>query len=106
MTGQIIVSYVVENLSDHKTMTLQQLLEFDSVKKAIIKEMGGKRNSVFDSSNIAGQVTLSNRSEVFTLEINKDDFADALTFAEDDAKNNKRLSGDKVVTLIDLQTKE
>lgn len=106
MIGKIIVSYVVEKLDDFNEMDISDLLKVDSIKKLIIKEMGAKRTASLDVGKVSGKVIVSNRSEVYTMELDKNDFADALSFAEDDAKNKKRLGGQKVVTLIDLKTKD
>jgi len=106
MTGLLELTYVIEDPDGKQNEDLSSLLKLDLVQKAIIKSLKGKRNTSLFFEDVSGSVTLSSRSEKFFLTINKNDYADALSLIEDDAVANKRLSKNKVVTLIDIQTKD
>lgn len=106
MTGIIEVSYIVEDLSTKKEIPACDIISSELVQKAIIKELGGKRNSKLFLDDVSGKILMSSRSESVTFEIEKNDYADALTLAEEDAKSKKMISGNKVVTIINLKTKD
>lgn len=106
MDGKILVTYVVICNSDsEKTITASELLADEKISKAIKTAFcGGSRN--VELHGICEEVfKIKTARTEYTFEIEKDDYADALTLAEDDAKRNKRLKkGCDRVMLVDFKT--
>ena len=106
MDGTIMVTYRVLCDTDLNTqISLKELLENEKVLKVIRSEYAkGVRNATFSSSQGA-MLKIETIREVQSIEVSKDDFADLLTLAEDDAKNKKLLKKDcERVELIDIKT--
>jgi len=118
------VSYKVLCDSDiSKELLLEELLSNEKVLKTIKSEFAkGYRNievvqSKSDGSNSNGNhesngsntvsTTLSIQSikKIYSFIVNKDDYADLLTFAEEDAKEKKLLKKEcQRVELVDIET--
>jgi hypothetical protein len=107
MEGQITVTYTVICDNDiHIEVPLSELLANEKVQSLIKREFTkGARGVVMDSSKASGTVIIEKEKKEYQLTIQKDDFADALTLAEEDAKKRKILkNGCNMVELIDLTT--
>jgi hypothetical protein len=107
MKGNITVTYAIicENDVDME-LTLDELFANEKVQNLIKREFTkGARNIVLDHSNASGSISLAKEKKLYSLVIGKDDFADALTLAEEDARSKKLLKGGcNRVELIDLET--
>lgn len=106
MDGKIMISYRILCETDLNTqISLKELLENEKVLKVIKSEYAkGAKNTTFSSSEGA-MLKIETIREIHTLEVSKDDFADLLTLAEDDAKNKKLLKKEcERVELVDIQT--
>ena len=109
MEGQITVTYVVLCDDDvNIDLDLQTMLANEKVQKLLKSEFAkGARNLVIDGSAASGTVQISKEKKLHTVTIEKDDFADALSLAEEDARSKKLLKGKCTrIELIDLSTNE
>jgi hypothetical protein len=102
----IKVSYTVMCRNDVAIeVTLSELLANEKVAKAIKSEFAkGLRNLTLSASGDAS-VSIKTDKEVFEFTVNKNDFADLLELAEEDARKHKRLKKEcDGVELVDIQT--
>lgn len=107
MDGQITVTYVILCEDDVDIdIDLQTILGNEKVQKLLKSEFAkGARNLVIDTTGASGSVNLSREKPLHTVVIEKDDYADALSLAEEDARAKKLFKGkcDRV-ELVDLCT--
>ena len=102
----IKVSYTVMCKNDvSKEIGLSEILANEKVMKAIKSEFAtGLRNLVLSQKEDT-QVTIKTQKEVFELTVSKNDFADLLEFAEEDARKHKRIKKEcDGVELVDIIT--
>jgi len=102
----IRVSYTVMCSSDvHQEITLAELLENEKVAKMIKSEFAkGLRNIALNSSNEA-IIDIKTEKTVYEFTVQKDDFADILELAEEDARKHKRIKKEcEGVELVDIVT--
>lgn len=107
MEGKIIVTYKVLCKSDlNKNISLEQLLSNEKVQKIIKSEFAkGLRNIELSSLSENASLRVGTIKELHTFEVTKNDFADILALAEDDAATKKLLKKDcDRVELIDIKT--
>ena len=108
MDGMIKVNYTTLCESDvSKEVGVEELLKNEKVLKVIKSEFAkGLRNIVL-SARENGIITLKTEKEQFEFVASKNDFADLLELAEEDARKHKRLKkGCDGVELIDIVTIE
>ena len=106
MEGHITITYTVICDNDiYLEIPIQDLLSNEKVQTLIKREFAqGARGITMDYGKVSGNIVIEKEKNLYQLTIPKDDFADALTLAEEDAKKNKRLkSGCSMVELIDQQ---
>ena len=106
MEGMIKVSYTVMCKNDvSKEIGLSEILANEKVMKAIKSEFAtGLRNLVLSQKEDT-QVRIKTQKEVFELSVSKNDFADLLEFAEEDARKHKRIKKEcDGVELVDIIT--
>jgi len=106
--GMIKVSYTVMCRNDvSKKITLEALLSNEKVEKVIKSEFAkGLRNLVL-SSKEETEIFLKTQKEVFEFTVSKNDFADILELAEEDARKHKRIKKEcDGVELVDIITLE
>lgn len=102
----IKVSYTVMCKNDiSKTLNLADILANEKVEKAIKSEFAkGLRNLVL-SHKEESEVFLKTQKEVFEMTVSKNDFADLLELAEEDARKHKRIKKEcDGVELVDILT--
>ena len=102
----IKVSYTVMCKNDvSKEIGLSEILANEKVMKAIKSEFAtGLRNLVLSQKEDT-QVTIKTQKEVFEFTASKNDFADLLELAEEDARKHKRLKKEcDGVELVDIIT--
>ncbi len=107
MEGKITVTYAVVCDDDISiNVAIEEILANEKVSALIKREFAkGARNVVLDQASATGALFLSKEKTLHTVIIEKDDFADALTFAEEDARKRKLLKGKCTrIELLDLQT--
>ena len=102
----IKVSYTVMCKNDvNKELNLADILANEKVVKAIKSEFAkGLRNLVLSHKEEA-EVFLKTEKEVFEMTVSKNDFADLLELAEEDARKHKRIKKEcDGVELVDILT--
>lgn len=108
MEGMMKVTYTVLCESDvNREIGLEEILGNEKVLKSIKSEFAkGLRNIVLSARENAA-ITIKTEKEYFDFTASKNDFADLLELAEEDARKNKRLKkGCDGVELIDIITIE
>ncbi len=104
--GMIKVSYTVMCKNDvSKELSLADIFANEKVEKAIKSEFAkGLRNLVLSHKEEA-EVFLKTQKEVFEMTVSKNDFADLLELAEEDARKHKRIKKEcDGVELVDILT--
>ena len=102
----IKVSYTVMCKNDvSKELSLAEIFANEKVEKAIKSEFAkGLRNLVLSHKEEA-EVFLKTEKEVFEVTVSKNDFADLLELAEEDARKHKRIKKEcDGVELVDILT--
>lgn len=106
MDGTIKVLYTVMCKNDvSKEISLHEILGNEKVMKAIKSEFAtGLRNLALSAKEDA-QINIRTQKEVFEFNASKNDFADLLELAEEDARKNKRFKKEcDGVELVDIIT--
>ncbi len=106
MDGMIKVMYTVMCKNDiSKEISLSDLLKNEKVMKAIKSEFASGLRNLALSSKGESSIEIKTDKEVFELEASKNDFADLLELAEEDARKHKRLRKEcDGVELVDIIT--
>ncbi|WP_415395977.1 hypothetical protein [Sulfurimonas sp. CS5] len=107
MNGNIVVTYKILCESDLNTkVKLQELLLNEKISKAIKSEFAkGLRNIELVTQSEDASLIVETAKELYTLEVSKDDFADILVLAEEDAIAKKLFKKDcSRVELVDIET--
>jgi hypothetical protein len=107
MNGTIMVTYKILCKADlNREINLQELLANEKVFKLIKSEFAkGYRNIEISTLDIEAKVKIETVKEFHSFEVDKNDFADILVLAEEDASAKKLIKKDcDRVELIDIQT--
>lgn len=106
MEGMIKVSYSVMCDNDiTQDITLADILNNEKIEKTIKSEFAKGLRNIVISSNSDTTITLKTQREIYEFEVTKDDFADILVLAEEDARKHKRLKKEcEGIELIDIVT--
>ncbi|EDZ61992.1 hypothetical protein SMGD1_0089 [Sulfurimonas gotlandica GD1] len=107
MNGNIVITYKILCESDlNASVLLSELLLNDKVSKAIKSEFAkGLRNIELLTDAKDAQLRVETTKELYTFEVSKDDFADILVLAEEDATTKKLFKKDcERVELVDIET--
>jgi len=107
MNGTIMVTYKLLCKTDfNKELSLQELLSNEKVAKIIRSEFAkGHRNLEFMANEESSSFSIETVKELHKFEVTKDDFADILVLAEEDAANKKLIKKDcERVELVNLET--
>ena len=107
MDGKIMVTYkIVCNNDFNLELTLEKLLSNEKISKAIKNEFAkGVRNLDIISKNSSCKINIETIKELYEFEVNKDDFADILTLAEENAQERKLIKKDcSHIELVDIKT--
>lgn len=86
-------------------INLAELFANEKIEKAIKSEFAkGLRNLMISYAD-EGEIFLKTQKEVYELTVSKNDFADLLELAEEDARKHKRIKKEcEGVELIDIIT--
>jgi len=106
MDGEIMVTYKILSKTDFNLdITLEKLLENEKVAKIIKSEFAkGIRNIGFSYKNSDCKIKIETQKELHQFEARKDDFADLLSLAEEDATTKKLYKKESVgVELVDIE---
>jgi hypothetical protein len=107
MNGNIMVTYKILCKADlNKEIRLQELLKSEKIIKLIKSEFAkGYRNIDILSGDVQATIKIETIKELHSFEVAKDDFADILVLAEEDASTKKLFKKDcERVELIDIET--
>jgi len=107
MDGLIMVTYkILCNADLNKEINIQELLSNEKVVKVIKSEFAkGFRNINLLPKDSTNSLKIETIKELHTFEVDKNDFADILVLAEEDAAAKKLIKKDcDRVELIDIQT--
>ena len=107
MEGKILIKYKILCKTDFNLeVSLEQLLANEKVARAIKSEFAkGIRNINITSKNSDDNIKIETQKEIFQFEARKDDFADLVTLAEEDATARKIFKKDCIgVELVDIET--
>ena len=107
MDGTIMVTYKILCKTDFNfEITFEELLSNEKVAKVIKSEFAkGIRNTDFSFRNQECKLKIETQKELYQFEARKDDFADLVSLAEDDANTRKLLKKDSIgVELVDIET--
>ena len=107
MDGKMIITYKIACKNDFNLeLTLEKLLQNEKILKAIKNEYAkGIRNVDLFTKNLNSKIKIETTKELYELEVNKDDFADLITLAEEDANARKLIKKDcSHIELIDIKT--
>ena len=106
MDGKIMVTYKILCKTDFNLeITLEQILSNEKVAKTIKNEFAkGIRNIDFSFKNIDSLLKIETIKDLYKFEALKDDFADLVSLAEDDATSRKLFKKDCVgIELVDIE---
>lgn len=108
MEGKMKVTYTVLCESDvNKEINLEEILSNEKVLKAIKSEFAKGLRNINLSAKENAAIIVKTEKEHFDFMASKNDFADLLELAEEDARKSKRLKkGCDGVELIDIITIE
>jgi len=108
MDGLIRVSYTVMCKNDvYKEISLAEVLKNEKIVRAIKSELATGLRNLTLSTKEDTSVYIKTQKEIFEFTTSKNDFADLLEIAEEDARKNKRLKKEcDGVELIDILTIE
>ncbi|AKF24904.1 hypothetical protein YH65_05495 [Sulfurovum lithotrophicum] len=106
MEGMIKVSYTVMCKNDvYIELELKQLLENEKVLKAIKGEFAKGLRNIDVQSKENTEILIKSHKTVYEFTASKNDFADLLELAEEDARKHKRLKKEcDGVELVDIVT--
>ena len=107
MKGSMLITYKVLCQKDtNKEIKIEDLFNNEKVIKVIKSEFGkGVRNLVLSSEDKDALLLLATEKILYTFEVSKNDFADILDLAEDDAKARKLLKKEcDRVEIVDIET--
>lgn len=107
MNGTIMVTYKILCDGDlNKEISLEELLLNEKVVKAIKSEFAkGLRNIALLSTSADASLRIETTKELHSFEVTKNDFADILVLAEEDATSKKLLKKDcERVELVNIET--
>jgi len=106
MEGMIKVSYTIMCKNDvHIELELKQLLENEKVLKAIKGEFAKGLRNIDVQNRESTDILIKSLKTVYEFTASKNDFADLLELAEEDARKHKRLKKEcDGVELVDIVT--
>jgi len=106
MDGKIMVTYKILCKTDFNVeVTMEQLLQNEKVSKVIKSEFAkGIRNIDLNFKNNDYKLKIETQKELYQFEASKNDFADLLSLAEDDAMSRKLTKKECVgIELVDIE---
>lgn len=106
MTGELMIKYIVLCDGDLEvTVTLADLLKNETIAKAIKNAFAKGKRDIEAVVADPGSMTIKNKKTVHEMTIPKDNFMDALTMAEEDARSKKLLKkGCDRIEIVDIET--
>jgi len=107
MDGKIMVTYKILCSGDfNKEISIDELILNEKIAKVIKSEFAkGFRNISMHCKNTEAKLKIETEKEIYSFEVDKDDFADILVLAEENATSRKLFKKDcERVELVDIET--
>lgn len=106
MTGELTIQYIVLCEGDLEvTVTMADLLQDEKIARAIKNAYAKGKRDIQAVVDVPGSMTIKSKKTVHSVTIPKNNFMDALTLAEEDAKEKKLLKkGCDRIEIVDLET--
>ena len=106
MEGKIEVIYTLICEKDtHKEVSIEEIVANEKIVKILKSEFAKGIRNLGISSTGEAKVILETTKELYSFVVDKQDFADLLELAEEDARLNKRLKKTcQAVEIIDFVT--
>ena len=106
MEGMIEVSYIVLCDNDtNRTVALSDILANEKIERAIKSEFAKGIRNISLSLSQPADILIKTDKEIHTFQASKNDYADLLELAEEDARRNKRIKkGCEGIELVDIVT--
>ncbi len=106
MEGKINVTYtLICDKDTHKEITIEEIISNEKVIRLLKSEFAKGIRNLEVSSRGDAKVILKTEKELYSFVVDKQDFADLVELAEEDARLNKRLKKDcQVVKIMDFVT--
>lgn len=107
MDGKMLITYKVLCESDvNKEINLSKLLSNEKIAKIIKSEYAkGFRNIELNTKDESSLVLIQTQKELQSFEVEKNDYADLLDLAEEDATTKKLFKkGCSRIELVDIKT--
>ena len=106
MEGKIEVSYTLICEKDtHKEIGIEEIIANEKVMKLLKSEFAKGIRNLEISSQGEARVILKTEKEIYRFVVDKQDFADLVELAEEDARSHKRLKKEcQVVKIVDFVT--
>jgi hypothetical protein len=104
--GSMKISYTIMCNNDvNLEIALSEILANEKVAKVIKSEFGKGLRNLTLISNDEASLSLKTQKEVYEFIVSKNDFADILVLAEEDARKHKRIKKEcEGVELVDIVT--
>jgi hypothetical protein len=108
MEGFIEVTYTVLCSGDiYEELEFKELLNNEKIARIIKTEYAKGQKGIEIAPKEDAKIIIKSQKELFTFTVNKDDFADIVVLAEEDAKGNKRLKKEcDIIEIINIKTIE
>ena len=107
MNGKMMITYKILCKADiNKEIRIQDILSNDKIAKAIKSEYAkGFRNITLLSDIKDASIKIESDKKLYSFEVEKNDFADILVLAEEDASSKKLIKKDcDRVELVNIET--
>ncbi len=106
LKGQMKVKYKIICKGDiNQEISLEELLQNEKVFKAIKSAYSSGKKDIVISAMGEASIKMEAKKEIFEFIVEKNDFADLLELAEEDARKHKRLKGVcQQIELVDIET--
>ncbi|MDM5271553.1 hypothetical protein PGH07_05150 [Sulfurovum sp. zt1-1] len=106
MEGTMKVSYTIMCNNDvNHEITLSEILSNEKVTKVIKSEFAKGLRNLTLTTNTEASLFIKTEKEVYEFIVDKNDFADILVLAEEDARKHKRIKKEcEGVELVDIVT--
>ncbi len=106
MEGMIEVTYTVLCSSDiNREITLEHILSNEKIVKLLKSEFAKGLRNMTISPKESTNLIFKTQKESYNLTVSKNDFADIVELAEEDAKKNKRFKkGCDGIEIVDIKT--
>ena len=108
MDGLMKITYTVLCAGDtNKEISLEEILKNEKVLKSLKSEFAKGLRNIALAAKENTLITIKTEKTLYTFTASKNDFADLLELAEEDARKHKRFKkGCDGVELIDIETLE